>query len=95
MEVPPLDVARAYGRDAARNVEAIAAKLEALAERLRAVAPRLERVDGTAANTAADVVDGLTQGVGNLGRHTRLLVTNAGKADVYAAAAAAELVSDG
>lgn len=84
--------AEAYGDDAARMVELIAAGLRKLAERIEPHAVALRRGDGLASRSAASVVSEYVQGVGHPGSHLWSLVHAAGAADRHAAEAQA--VSD-
>ena len=79
-------IAQAYGRDAARSVESIAAELETLAARLRLYKPALTRAGGEGGRVAADIVNEYTQGVGTNGTRLYNLVTTAADSDRHFAA---------
>jgi hypothetical protein len=73
--------AQAYGLQAAQDIETIATKLEAAAANVRRYKPSLERGAGETSAIAADVVNDLTQRVGNLGAFYWNLLHDAHRSD--------------
>ncbi len=79
-------ISQAYGRDAARSVENIAAALESLASRLRENASGLTLGNGKASSVAADIVNDYTHGAGANASRLYNLVTAAADSDKHHAA---------